>query len=159
MDDNMLQILAWADDTWLFASSTAQLDFMLGVCSCVAKRVASVELDFDRAFARVMPTGCRWPRARSSPEPLEHRTPLPPPPRCPSRLCAGGGHSRLVKRSAMDLVVGGAVGRLGTTDFSHGDAHGVPFKRGIRKLGLSHKVWGCVGGRSFSAMTYVWLCL
>lgn len=29
MDDDLLQILAWADDTWFFASSRAQLGLMV----------------------------------------------------------------------------------------------------------------------------------
>lgn len=55
MDDELLHILAWADDTWLFASSRRQLCRMVGILRRVAEQVVGLELRLDK---------CTWAEVR-----------------------------------------------------------------------------------------------
>lgn len=48
MDDDFSQVLAWADDTWLFATPQEQLDLMVVILRRVAKRVAGPGLRLER---------------------------------------------------------------------------------------------------------------
>lgn len=48
LDAALLQVLAWADDTWLFATCTSQLGRMIGVLREIAKRVGGLELRLEK---------------------------------------------------------------------------------------------------------------
>lgn len=48
VDGHVLDCLAWADDTWLFACTLTSLDGMIGVLRQVAWEEAGLELRFEQ---------------------------------------------------------------------------------------------------------------
>lgn len=50
VDSELLRVLAWADDTWLFAVTDARVDAVIAILRRVAKQVAGLELPLKKCI-------------------------------------------------------------------------------------------------------------